>query len=61
MDASTGLPLEIDFYEPGNAEPVFRTRFLQLSLRRPDESALAPSPPWPMPWPVSVLSATPQT
>ncbi len=42
VDTVTGLPLELDVYERGNAVPVFRTRFLDVSLDRPDPTVVSP-------------------
>ncbi len=42
VDSLTGLPLEVDLYTRGNAEPVFRTRFLDVSTQRPDPAVVSP-------------------
>ena len=42
VDNLTGLPLELDLYTRGNAEPVFRTRFLDVSTQRPDPTVVSP-------------------
>ncbi len=44
VDSLTGLPLELDLYTRGNAEPVFRTRFLEVSTQRPDPAVVSPLP-----------------
>jgi hypothetical protein len=41
-DPHTGLPLQVEVAARGQTEPVFRSRFLDLSQRPPDPGVLAP-------------------
>ncbi|MFI5099644.1 MAG: hypothetical protein ACHQE5_03890 [Actinomycetes bacterium] len=42
VDTATGLPLELDVYVRADPVPVFRTRFLDVSLERPNPAVVSP-------------------
>jgi len=43
-DPASGLPLQVDVTGRGTDAPVLVTRFLELSLRAPDDAVLSPPP-----------------
>ncbi|MGY1603422.1 LolA family protein [Geodermatophilus sp. SYSU D00815] len=45
VDAATGLPLQVQLYAEGAADPALDTRFLDLALRTPAPGVVAFSPP----------------
>ncbi len=57
VDTLTGLPLELDLYGRGNAVPLFRTRFLEVTTQRPDAAVVSPAVAPRTPWLPAVLAA----
>ena len=45
IDAGTGLPLKVQVFGEGAADPALDTRFLDLDLRRPAAAVIAFTPP----------------
>ncbi|MEA5454571.1 DUF2092 domain-containing protein [Sinomonas sp. JGH33] len=45
VEASTGMPLAVDVYAKGQADPAFHAAFTQLDLAAPDPSVFAFAPP----------------